>query len=212
MYVTSRRLFLNGGASDQASTSPTSDQASQTAPQAAATATGDQVSQAGKTPADLERIIAELRRENASHRTENVALKKYKEDAEAAKLSETEKAQKAVQDAQAEKDRLAGELRAERGKNAVTLAAAKVGVSPEIAAKLLTVTFDDAGQPQGVEDALRALVQQHPYLLLAGGEGTSAGNPAGRHGGATITPEGLKNMTPAQINANWDTVKASLKK
>jgi len=56
--------------------------------------------QAGESPEDYKRMIAELRKENASHRTKLKSFEEAQAAAELAKLGDLEKAQKQAEQAQ----------------------------------------------------------------------------------------------------------------
>ena len=79
-------------------------------------------------------------------------------------------------------------------------------VDPEVAFKLLDlseVEFDEDGKPQGIKPLLKDLVAKKPYLVGAG-NGSSPGNPATDRRKGTLTLDDFKNMSSAEINANWD--------
>lgn len=188
----------SGGSAGQAPTPPTSGQEPQAPPPAGA-ASPDPASKDSKSAEDMERMIAELRKENAQHRTANKELLTYKDQQEASKLSETEKLAKAAQDAKAERETMAAELRGERAQNAVRQAAQKAGIAPDLAAKLVKVEFDADGKPVGVDDAIASLAREHPNLVAAQGDTTSPGNPGRSRAGNQLTLAQLKIMTPQQI-------------
>src|SRR5947209_2989494 len=91
-------------------TTPQAGNAGEPPPQAGNTPPTEPQAGSGKTPDDYERMIAELRKENASHRTK---LKKFEDDdalRTQAQMSELEKAQKQATDLQEQQDQLAAEL------------------------------------------------------------------------------------------------------
>jgi len=139
----------------------------------------------GKTPEDYERMLAELRRENAGHRTK---LKKF-EDEEAvrtqAQMSELEKAQKQAADLQEQHEALAAELYEARVRQDVADRIGKFNFIPSartIATLLLAddgaIEFED-GHPTNIEKLLEKLAKAEPELVkpLPAAPGTS-GNPA----------------------------------
>src|SRR5690349_21421778 len=96
---------------------------------------------AGKTPEDYERMLAELRHENAGHRTK---LKKFEEDEALraqAQMSELEKAQKLYADLQEQQEALAAQLFEARVFQDVSRVASKFNfnVSSDMLARLLLV-------------------------------------------------------------------------
>ena len=144
--------------------------------------------------------VRELREEAKRYRLEKKKL--------AEKLAEMEQQ---VQQAQQEREKFQAQMRELRARTAVLTTAARMGVvDPEAAWRLLdaeALEVGEDGQPQGVEEALRALVKEKPYLL--GGK-TSAANPASGRKGGRLTREEIEKMTPEEINARWDEVKAVL--
>jgi len=90
-------------------------------------------------------------------------------------------------------------------------------VDPEAAYKLLDhkdLTYDDDGLPTNAKDALEALVATKPYLVGQGGSPPpNSGGPTNPQSPKTpvITRESLKQMSPDEINANWETISGALK-
>ena len=182
-----RRMFFapneggGSGSGDQAS-SGNGDQASQNAAAAAASSSG-QESGAGKSAADLEKIITDLRKENAQHRNENKDLKAFKEKTDAATQTEAEKLQNQSKQATEKLTATEQALRAERTERAIEKAARKLNIVDEEAALALVgskVEYDEAGKPTNVDALLTDLVKAKPYLVQQAQSG-SAGNP-GRGG------------------------------
>lgn len=96
---------------------------------------------------------------------------------------------------------------------AITTAETRVA-DPEVALKLIDQTrlkFDANGRPENLNDLLKELVEQKPYLKAgpAVPQPTPASNPA--RGGAKFTLEQVKAMSTAEINANWDAVQEVLR-
>lgn len=187
---------------DETGQAPNADaQAAEAAAALAATAAAnDQASKTTRSAAELEAMISELRRENAAHRTENKSLKTFKEQKELESLTETQRLQKQADDLKTERESLAAELRTERGRNAVTEAAARLGVNAKLASQLITVEYDDAGKAVGVDAALNALIAEHPYLITDADTGTG-GNPGRPRGGAgTFTSAQISNPEFYRLN------------
>lgn len=96
--------------------------------------------------------------------------------------------------------------------SAIATAETKVA-DPEVALKLIDqskLKFNEQGAPENLNDLLKELVEQKPYLAAGPGVGpTPASNPA--RAGAKYTLEQVKAMTPDEINANWDAVQEVLK-
>lgn len=156
----------------------------------------------------------ELRRENQALRQRMKAFEDKAKAEEDAKLSETQKLQKQVADAEAEKKAAAQRERERTAKYEVMLAAQKAGiVDADAAYKLLdldTLEFDEKGNPKGIDAALKELLKAKPYL--AGIPATAAGaatNPAAGHA-TKLTKDDIKKMTPDEINRRWDEVQQVL--
>lgn len=148
-------------------------------PQAGAPTTDGQapVSQTPHTakPSEHERIIEELRKENASHRKKLSAYEESeKQQAEAkrladeAQLSEIERVKKQHADIQAQHNALMLELQETRIQHAVERAAHDLGfLHPEIAGRLLDRTeleYEDSGTPKNAKQLLEKLLKAMPEL------------------------------------------------
>jgi len=139
------------------------------------------------------------------------ALQKQR-DAEAAAQTETQRLQAQLSEYQRREQTWETQRREQALQIAVQAAAQKVGiVDAEVAMALVRgqITFDDKGAPQGVETALMELVKAKPFLKAQAGGGSPTNPP---RGGAMLTREAIAAMTPEQINANWDAVKAAMEK
>lgn len=126
------------------------------------------------TPEQYQRMIADLRKESAAHRTKLAAFEKAQADAAAAQLSDIEKATRRAETAEAEKTALAAKHQQTILHLAMLRTANKVGlVTPEAqdaALKLLDVSaleLDDDGQPKNMEKALNDLLVKYPFLKPA---------------------------------------------
>lgn len=170
----------------QASGSGTGGQELQTPPAAGGAASGQEPG-AGKSAADLEKIIADLRKENAQHRTENKTLKEFKEKVDVSTQTETEKLQNQSKQATEKLTATEQALRTERTERAIEKAARKLNIVDEEAALAFIgskVEYDEAGKPTNVETLLGDLVKAKPYLISQANSG-SAGNPGRQRDEAT---------------------------
>ena len=112
---------------------------------------------------DRDKIIAELRKENASHRTKLSAFEKEKQEADLAKLGDLEKAQKRADLAETQLTQYRQQLATAH----VKLAAQALGIiDPDLAALAIQsdLQFGDDGLPTNVEDLLKTLLKSKPYL------------------------------------------------
>lgn len=118
------------------------------------------------------------------------------------------------------------ERRELRARQAVDRQARRLGVVDEDAAwRLLApdaLAYDAAGAPTNVEEALRALVAERPWLVRGGApgpEGTAGPETGGAWSGvpgtgrgAQLLLEALRRMSPDEINANWPSVQSALRR
>ena len=186
-----------------------------TTPQAGAETTPGtgQQPQAGMTAEEAARVIAELRKENAKHRTD---LKKF-EDAQLTEQQRLEKrATEAEATAKAYQQRIAG--------YEVKLTAQKLGIiDPDLALLAIQsqLEYEDDGTPKNAEKLLTDLAKAKPYLVAANGNGGTQAAPAGQRptsssGGATnpggtggiqgqgviFTRDQINRMSPAEYERN----------
>lgn len=158
-------------------------------------------------------IIRELRSENASRRKTAAELEAKVKEHESSRLSDQEKLQKSATEAAQKAQDAETRLKALSVQMAVERAARKLGIVDEDAAvKLLdpgTIEFD-GDTPKNIEALLGELVKVRPWLkgVGEGNNGASTANPGQQ--GRKLTKDQIRNMTPDQINANWDAVKAAL--
>lgn len=176
---------------------------------------------AGKTytQAEYDAALAESRQQAAKARTDLKAAQDAKKAADDAKLTADEKA---AQDA---KDREAAlTAREQTARDRITSAAvqeslASAGVPAgklAIMARLIDrseVEFDSSGEPTNIAALVAKLKKEQPDFFAAGtggGAGSGSADGGNRGGGATLTKEQIKKMTPAEINARWAEVQKVL--
>lgn len=153
----------------------------------------------GKTPEDYERMLAELRKENAGHRTK---LKKFEEDEALraqAQMSELEKAQKQAADSLEQQEALAAQLFEARVRQDVADKISKFNFIPSartIANLLLAddeaIEFED-GRPTNIEKLLGELAKREPDLVKQQQQQQQPGTPqlpAMNPGRSSIAPPG----------------------
>lgn len=176
---------------------------------------GDPPTKDGDQKDEKDRLIAELRREAASHRKkakEAADALKAKEDAE---KSDLEKAQSDAQAAATRAEQAEARLAEELAKSVIREQARDMGfVDPDVAARLVDredLDTDDEGRPvvESVRLKLADLAKSKAYLL--GGGGGSPGNPGGAPKGSKFTLDDIRKMSPAEVNKHWDDVQAVLK-
>lgn len=130
----------------------------------------------GETPAtdnttesssdELKRLNDALKRANAEakeYRIKAKELDQLKADAEASKLTETEKLQKKLADLQAQHDKAVQDRQESINSSAIQLQALQMGIDPKLANKLIDrseLEHDDNGQPTNVDDVLKQLIKE----------------------------------------------------
>ena len=184
----------NAGATPAVPAATAGQSAEAPAQQPAATADGDQLGDSGiraleaerKARKDAERRAADLDRRIAAF--------------EAEKLTESERAAKRAEDAEARATAMAAEVQSLRLRSTVASAAAKLGFSdPEDALALVagSVAFGEDGTPQGVDKLLADLAKSKPYLLSgrqpAGSFDTGTGAARAPQAGRVYTREQLRD-------------------
>lgn len=152
---------------------------------------------------DVEYVKA-LRAENAKWRREAQDARAKINDFEKAQMSEAEKLQVQAKAAQEAADSARAELRKARADAAIVNAAAKAGVNAALLSKLVTVEFDDAGQPVGVEAAVSAVLNEYRELKPQ----AAITNPVGASRSAKLTMDDVRKMSTEEINTRWDEVQA----
>lgn len=113
----------------------------------------------GLSEADLRKALKAARAEAAENRKAKKELDALHQQAEDAKLSETEKLQKALAEAQSERERTLLQAQERVTRAEVRAVARDLGIKPELALRLIdlaAIKFDDAGDPTNID----ALLQQ----------------------------------------------------
>ncbi len=161
-------------------------------------------------PPELRRI----RREAGNLRSRLRQVETELESARAAHLQEVEQLRKQLTDAQTTMANREATYKQQNARHMVESAARDLGMPDPAAAWMLlppsALEFDDSGAPTNVAKALEALLQVHP--ILAGGNPTNVTNPARSSGAPSLSRQALANMTPQEINANWEAISQQLAK
>lgn len=149
--------------------------------------------------------VKQLRNEAARYRKEAQQAAAKVTQYEQERMTELEKAQAQAKEAQTALESLRAEAQQARAQAEIVREATALGLHPELAQRLATVEFDDAGQPANVKEALTELAQRYPQLRVASAPGTApaAMNPARK---PALTVDDVKNMSADEINARWDEV------
>ena len=157
-----------------------------------------------RTPDDYERQIAELRKENAAHRTRQSAYEKAQAEAEAAKLSDLEKANKRAADLEAQLNDRTRAYQERLVKAEIKAGAAGVGIiDPDAAVKLLDWSqfeYDDEGVPTNISKLLDQLVKDKPYLASARTNAASSVSSGG------VTNPSRSATSAAGSTLSWDAI------
>ena len=149
-------------------------------------------------------------KEAESLKAEIAELKKFKEATETEKLSETEKQtatrlklEKQLSEAQAALTRKETEVQEQKINNDIIAKAAKVGINPDLAAKVLDhseIDYDEKGNPINVEDLLKDLLKSFPNLAAQQAQQRQASQSTA--GGATNPGRAATSM-PAEITQEY---------
>ncbi|HET8909137.1 MAG TPA: phage scaffolding protein [Ktedonobacterales bacterium] len=178
----------------QAATGTTSTDASQ-ADTTSTTSTATTGSSDGKPSMTLEQALDELakvRKEAASHRTKLNAFEKAQADAQAAQMTDLQRAEAKAAELQRAADDRTRELQEARIEMAVERTASKLGIiDPDAAVKLLDwskLEYDDDGKPTNVDKLLEALVKARTWLVGNGQATSTAQARIGNTGRDTQVP------------------------
>jgi hypothetical protein len=165
--------------------------------------------------AAAQEALKAARREAAGYRTKLAAFEKLQQEAEAAKLSDIERATKRAAEAEAKLQKVEAESRDRITRYEVQLAATKLGiVDTDAAVKLLdwsTLEYHEDGSPKNLDTALQALVKDRPYLVArAPAPQAGATNPARNHSVGQMTLADVKKLNRNQIAAMSDAERAQM--
>lgn len=165
---------------------------------------------ASKSAEDYERMIADLRKENASHRTR---LKSFEDEARKvaeAQLSKEQLLEKQLADLTVQREHEMQERFVHTVRQEAAVEAAKLGVDPAHLDKVFRflewdeVEADDNGNPSNVGTLIRQLVDEMPALKTRGAS-TSGGatNPSRSQSNApqALSWEAIGRMKPDEYNA-----------
>lgn len=156
----------------------------------------------------VEQIRAEAAKYRLAAKELTEKLGKYQE----AELSDKERIEKRVKEAEEAMQATRQQLQRERVEKAIMLAAIEEGISPQLAIKLAEVQTDESGNPVGVGETVKTLATTYPQLVTT--KAVSTTNPANaptKNKAATLTRADIEKMSLDEINANWDKVQAALK-
>ena len=182
-----------------------------TTPEAQAADGKQQISQQ-----DFERIVSDLRKENASHRTK---LKKFEEDEAKrteAQLTEQQLLQKKAADLQALYDSTLREKQDMAVNLKVQALSSSLGiVDAETAALLIKpkIEYDENNAPKNIETLLKDLLKEKPFLAGRAATTTANGNatnPSRSSVGSQLSWDIVKTMSPEQYNARRPEIQAFL--
>lgn len=168
---------------------------------------GGESAQDATTPKTFnEDYVRGLREEAAGWRRKAQEAAAKIGDFEKAQMTEAERLKAEAQEAKAQAEAARAAAKQAIARAEITRHAAKVGLDPTLAERLVDVQFDDAGQPTGVDEAINNLLQQYPNLK-AGSFEAGATNP-GRQ--KQLTLDDIKKMPPEEINRRWDEVQKTM--
>lgn len=148
-----------------------------------------------------------LRGEAAKWRTTVRDLEDKVKGFEQEKMSETERLQAQLAEAQKKASEATATQQQALAQVAIAQEAASVGLSVNLATKLVQVEFDAEGQPVDVKEAIAQLVKDYPQLVnkQPAGSTTSPANPPRGKKGA-LTREIVENMSVQEVMARKDEI------
>lgn len=180
-----------------------------TSAQAATTTSPTTQAVGSKTPEDYERMVADLRKENASYRTKQKAIEDAQAAADLAKLGDLEKATKQYEQAQKQIQ----QLRDENVKAQIRLQAKTLGIindeliSPFVLSKL---EYDDDGKPTNLDKVLDELIKANPNIRQEADSAAQTANtktppttPANNPGRSSIVQPN-QPMAPGKVTTFHD--------
>lgn len=153
-----------------------------------------------------ESYVKGLRNEAAKHRAERNKLQEQLDELKRKDMTDKERAEQERDEATKRAEAAEQRARAASARAAIAAAAVEAkAVDVSTVQDLLSgkITFDDAGEPVDVKDAVDALLEAKPFLKNTGagrsGEGAASGNGASDRGRGKLTIEQLRGMSPAEI-------------
>jgi len=160
-----------------------------------------EVTKPSKSAEDYERMIEQLRKENAGHRTRLKTFEEEEQKRKDAELSERERLEKQLAREQKERADYVARTQDRLVNAEIRSIAAKLGFTdPADAVAMLSradLEFDDDGTPTNAETLLQALLKAKPYLA---GQQQTKQSPTS--GGATNPPRsqsGSGEITAAYV-------------
>lgn len=125
---------------------------------------------------------------------------------ETAQMTEAQKFQAQATAAQQAAEAAQQELRRARAEAALAREAGKHGIDPELLQGLVSMEFDDTGQPVGVAERVAAVLTKWPHLK------PQAVTVAATNPGRTqkLTRADIDKMSIDEINNRWDEVQTVL--
>jgi hypothetical protein len=201
-------------AGDTENLNPQAGESTSTEPQAGESQTDTTLSleEAKKLRSEARNLRNRLK-EAENLKAEIAELKKFKEDKEAESLSETEKQvaarvklEKQLAEAQAALTRKETEVQEQKINNAIIANAAKVGINPSLAAKVLDhaeIDYDERGNPTNIEDLLETLLKDFPNLATQQQAQAQQRQASQSSAGGATNPSRATTAMPAEITKEY---------
>lgn len=172
---------------------------------------GDQESETEQQAIDAEKLMAELkktRREAAKYRTQLRKLEEAEAERQREEMSELERLKSDLEAEKSAREQALATARAQAIRSAVVSAASKAGFAdPADAVNFIdadALTIGDDGGVEGVDEAIKALAEQKPYLIKSNpAVQPGATNPAGASLGVS-EKELRAEMYGGGNSAVWD--------
>jgi hypothetical protein len=152
-------------------------------------------------PERLRKMVEDLRKSEAAHRTSAKDSQAKLDEIEKANLSELERTQKELAKHQEIAAKATTENQRLRVERALDREASRIGLDPEMAARLIDwsdLTYDEVGNPKNAEKLLAKLLEKWPTLASSqqpqtgqngqNGNGSSNPNLARQYAGGATNP------------------------
>jgi hypothetical protein len=163
----------------------------------------------------LKRELAKTRREAAAYRKRAKEADEAVEAQRLAEMSEVDRLRVELENATNQLEAEQQQARETRLTSAIQAAASKLGaVDPEAVERLLDRSdlVNEEGEVVGVEDAVRSLLDEKPYLRKQQGgvTGNYQAGSATPEAGSRLTQAYLDSLTPEQVAELWKTQPAEV--
>lgn len=147
---------------------------------------------------------------DAEHKKLQQMVKQYERE----KLTEQERKEQEYQEAQQRLADLEKQLKTERGRRAIASAAQQFRVPATLIERLVMdeLAYDDHGNPENVEQLIRATIQEHPHLVIPEytPRSSKTNGDVSRQKKKGLTLADVEMMNEEEINERWEEIEPLL--